>query len=95
MNWEYKDLVGKEITLVSRQRTYRFQCTNKEKLNAYNLKLLGTGPEPDPLFLQYSTIEINGQQLGTSVKAVKDANGAHYNIETETLVTDSDFWAKA
>jgi len=95
MNWKYKDLVGKEITLYSKGRTYRFKCTRKERFNEYTLKLFGTGPEPDSPFLQHSTIEINGRKHGTSVTAVKDETADYYNIETETQLTDADFWAEA
>ena len=42
MNETYKDLVGKDITLFSKKRTYRFRCTHKDRFNGYNLRLFGT-----------------------------------------------------
>lgn len=93
MKWKYSELKDKIIILTSRRkRTYRFKCTDTQRLNDYNLKLFGYGPEPDPVFLAHSTINLGGEEHGTSVKVTKIDGTDRYGIETETILTDATFW---
>lgn len=93
MKWKYSELKGKTITLTSRRgRTYRFICTDVQRLNEYNLKLFGYGPEPAPVFIVHSTINLGGEEYGTSVKASKKDGTDRFDIETETVLTDPVFW---
>ena len=92
MKWKYNEMKGQVISLTSRRRTYRFKCTDVLRLNEYNLKLFGYGPEPDPIFTMHSTINLAGEEHGTSVKATKRDGTDRYDIETETILTDPTFW---
>lgn len=93
MKWKYSELKGKTITLTSRRkRTYQFICTEVQRLNEYNLKLFGYGPEPDPVFIVHSTIILGDVEYGTSVNATKKDGTDRFDIVTETILTDPVFW---
>ena len=93
MKWKYSELKGKTITLTSRRkRTYQFICTGVQRLNEYNLKLFGYGPEPAPVFIVHSTINLGDVEYGTSVNATKKDGTDRFDIVTETTLTDPVFW---
>lgn len=94
MNWDYNELKGKRITLHSKKRTYQFKCSDVLLLNEYNLKIFGSGAIPDPIFIQYSEIDILGNMLPVSVKAVNNAAVSSCTIEAEVILSGPDFWPK-
>jgi len=92
MNWDYHELKGKWITLHSKKRTYQFKCADVLLLNEYNLKFFGSGAVPDPIFTQYSEIDIMGNMLPVSVKAINSVTGSNCTIEAEVILSGPDFW---
>lgn len=92
MNAKYSALVGTEIELRSKGRTYRFRCTKAERVNEVNLVVRGIGPQLDKIFSDYCTTLVSGQECGASVNAVKDNRSDQYHITVEIVVTDQCFW---